>query len=295
MRVERTGLWIAKALAVLTLPSVASCAGSSSHAASSTEPALPTLVRDAEGVRATLSYKSDDEHLAPAEIITDELSISRNGKMLLREILPGDESFRHALSHKGDLSVRDLDGDGQFEVMIGLHSYYPHCCSWTVVYRFDSSRQSYVGVRHWWGNSSATPDIRDLDGDGRPEFVSEDDRFADRFSGYAGSIRPIRIWSYRGGRFADVTRRYPTLIAREARGFLPYVKYRPFLAAWAADEYMLGRAKLVQKTIERLAKRAVPAGATPELRPPTPDFVAELMSFLRQTGYVPKNRTMAAG
>ena len=64
-------------------------------------------------------------------------------------------------------------------------------------------------VAHFWGNASSSPTMADLDGDGRPELVSTDDRFAYDFNGYAGSVRPIQIWSFARGAFHDVTRGHP--------------------------------------------------------------------------------------
>ena len=90
--------------------------------------------------------------------------------------------------------------------MVELDSGGAHCCAWARVYRYDGAHGGYVPVGHFWGNASSRPTIVDVDGDGRPEFVSTDDRFAYDFNGYAGSVRPIQIWSYARGRFHDVTR-----------------------------------------------------------------------------------------
>jgi hypothetical protein len=40
------------------------------------------------------------------------------------------------------------------------------------------ARHTYVVLRHFWGSGLARPVVRDLDGDGRPELVSRDDRFS---------------------------------------------------------------------------------------------------------------------
>jgi hypothetical protein len=130
-----------------------------------------------------------------------------------------------------------------------------------------------------WGDGAAAPRLADLDRDGRPEFVSKDDRFAYDFDGYAGSVMPIRIWSYRDARFHDVTRRYPREIRRDAgRIWRLYLKYRGkestrgILPAWAADEYMLGNGAAAERALTHAAYGDA--------------YVRAVQRLLRATGYV---------
>jgi hypothetical protein len=92
--------------------------------------------------------------------------------------------------------------------------------------------------------------------------VSTDDRFAYDFDGYAGSVRPIQIWSYRGGRFLDVSRHHPRAIRRDAATLWRlYVKYRGkqgvrgILPAWAADQYLLDRGATAQRALDEARRR----------------------------------------
>ncbi len=187
------------------------------------------------------------------------------------------------------LVVRDLDGDGEPEVLLGLYWGGAHCCSWLRLYRFDPERNRYVPQNHWWGELKADYRLRDLDGDGRPELVAGDDRFM-WLSYY--SADPIQIWSYRQGRFRDVTRRFPKQVAQDARKWWRFYledrrkhdSARESLAAWAADQYLLGQASVVDRVLTKAASRG-------ELRrhffgPKSQHgYVVHLKTFLRKTGY----------
>jgi hypothetical protein len=163
-----------------------------------------------------------------------------------------------------------------------------HCCSWLRVYRFDPVGDRYIPQNHWWGELKADYRLRDLDRDGRPELVAGDDRFM--FSYY--SADPIQIWAYRQGRFRDVTRRFPKQVAQDARKWWGlYLEYRQkregvreSLAAWAADQHLLGHVKAVDRVLTEAIRRG-------ELRrhldgPVSQNaYVTQLKTFLRKTGY----------
>jgi streptogramin lyase len=263
----------------------------------------PTIRSEAGATRATLVYRRDDAFPRGSDWFTDaRLRISRGGKELFSEVVPPDPEGTQAYGVFGETSsfaVRDLDGDDEPEVMLELNWNGTHCCDWSRIYRYDAARDTYVPVNHMWGNDSALPKLDDLDGDGRPEFVSQDDRFAYDFGGYAASVRPIQIWSYRQGRFHDVTRRYPTRIKRDSEEtWRLYVKGRArrdgsargILPAWAADEYMLGHGDAVESTLEDerrqgyLACNSVEA-CFGEPRDPV-GYLGALKKLLRKTGYI---------
>ena len=122
------------------------------------------------------------------------------------------------------VTVRDLDGDGEPEVLIDLFTGGAHCCFYTVILRYDGG--TYRGTVAFWGD----PDYSlraDLDRDGRPELVTADDRFAYAFTFYAASVLPIRIESYDHGTLTDVTSRFPSLVRAEAASLCAeYLKER---------------------------------------------------------------------
>jgi hypothetical protein len=139
------------------------------------------------------------------------------------------------------LRIVDLDGDGTPEVALGVYTGGWHCCDALVVYRKDGAR--YVEAQGAFGGSS---EERDLDGDGRPEFVGRDDRFSYLFTPYVASASPIRIWIYRQGKFVPKTRRFRREIRADAVELwrtLSRVRgkgdVRGILAAWVADKVQL--------------------------------------------------------
>lgn len=262
----------------------------------------PTFSRRAGSTRATLVYERLDRFNGDDLFTGPRIRISRGRKERFTEAVPrsprGPE-YR-VFGHASDLAVRDLDGDREPEVMLQLHWNGTHCCNWSRIYRFDAARRRYVPVNHWWGNGSANPTLKDLDADGRPEFVSQDDRFAGDFDGYAGSVRPIRIWSYREGIFRDVTRSFPDEIRRDAaeiwRIYLkhrgePDSSVRGTFPAWAADQYMLGRGDLVERALAQAIRRGFfvcrleLVGCVGEPRDPGA-YVEAVRKLLRERGYV---------
>jgi len=188
------------------------------------------------------------------------------------------------------IKARDLDADGEPEVLVDFYTGGAHCCFFSQIYRFAGS--TYVSARHLWGDLGYV--LRDLDGDGTLELQSADDRFAYVFTAYAASAFPIQIWEYEVGRLVDVTRRYPALIRKDAarlwRDSLLRRKDRSFddvrgiLAAWAADEYLLGRSAQAWTTLRRLNRHGVLKGDAPW--PHGSAYLRKLQKFLQTRGYV---------
>jgi hypothetical protein len=191
----------------------------------------------------------------------------------------------------GRFVVRSLDGDAEPEVLVDLYTGGAHCCTYSLIYRYVPESGSYARQTQWWGNVGYR--LIDLDRAGAPEFVSSDDRFASAFTGYAASANPIRLWRYDAGRMLDVTRRFPREIERDARQLWRlYLKerrrdVRGILAAWLADQMMLGRVTEGWRALETARRRG-------ELGPDKVEFgeafgrryFAKLRSFLRRTGYL---------
>jgi subtilisin-like proprotein convertase family protein len=188
------------------------------------------------------------------------------------------------------LRVRDLDGDREPEVLVDFYLGGPHCCWYTDVYRYVRRLHTYRPTVGFWGDLH--PTLVDLDGDGRLEFKTGDDRFAYVFTSFAGSAFPIRILRFDHGRFRDVARRFPRLVRRDAAGlYRSYLEERRrpkevrsvagILAAWLADEYLLGRGPAGWPVLERAVQRG-------ELRsfegPRT--YLGKVRFFLRRKGYI---------
>src|SRR4051794_12425838 len=179
-----------------TAVAIALAAGVCATATGASDATPPTsLTRSAASTDATLRYRTlqhfgrGDDYFADARI-----RISRAGRQVFAERVPLHPRLAPGSPVRGETRafvVRDLDGDREPEVMLELDSAGAHCCAWTRVYRWDAAAGTYAPAAHFWGNASSRPTTADVDHDGRPEFVSTDDRFAYDFNGYAGSVRPI--------------------------------------------------------------------------------------------------------
>jgi hypothetical protein len=188
------------------------------------------------------------------------------------------------------LQVLDLEHDGQPDVVLDLFTGGAHCCYVDQVFSFDPGTMTYVKTERNFGDPGAQ--IVDLSGDGRLEFLTKDDSFAYEFTDFAASGLPIQIFTFSARRFTDVTRSYPGLIAKDARYWmrafrgLAHDRYRDsvgVVAAWAADEELLGHSRLVKRFLATQARAghlnsALGHGGT--------RFVAALKRFLRRRGYL---------
>jgi len=260
----------------------------------------PAVTREAGSTRATLVYRRLDRFNHDDWFTDARVRISRGGRELFSELVPPNPRGKPeygVFGSAGDFAIRDLDGDGEPEVMLELNWNGTHCCDWSRIYRYDASRKTYVPGNHFWGNGSAAPKLRDLDRDGRAEFLSQDDRFAYDFDGYAGSVRPIQIWAYDRGVFRDVTRRYREEIRRDAADIWRlYLKHRGkrsvrgILPAWAADQYMLGRGYEVDRVLEEARTRGYLDCTSADVCIGEPrsaeGYISAVRRLLHKTGYI---------
>jgi hypothetical protein len=185
------------------------------------------------------------------------------------------------------LKVLDVESDGQPDVLLGLYSGGAHCCFIDQVFSLDPGTMTYVKIEHNFLDDG--PKITKLDT--HYEFLSADANISEAgFTDYADSGAPIQIWRLIDRRFVDVTKQYPKLIKADAvlwmKAYTRHVSNGVgFIAAWAADEDLLGNAQLVGATLDRLARRHRLRSA---LRLPNDSetaFVAELRKALRTLGY----------
>jgi hypothetical protein len=244
--------------------------------------ALKTKTAALGKVRATVSWQP----LRYARAKNVRLVIARDGQTVLAQKL-GPEAPQA-------IAVRELDASGEPQVILDLYTGGAHCCFFSRIYRFTGT--GYVPLDHMWGDMSYL--LRDLNRDGVPEFVSADDRFAYAFTAYAASSFPIQIWEYAGTGLADVTTSYQSLIREDARvlwkGYLTqrsskYPDVRGVLAAWMADQYLLGQEAAGWATMKRLnAKRAF-RGIGGDYWAKNGAYLTKLRKFLVRNGYAGKD------
>jgi hypothetical protein len=121
--------------------------------------------------------------------------------------------------------------------------------------------------------------------------VSSDDRFAYVFTDFAESYFPIQLWQFDRGRLVDVTREFPGQIDVNASSlWSSYLSLRRtrdvrgVLAAWMADQYLLGREQAGWKALAA-ANRRGEFGAADATWPRGDRYLRALRTFLIKTGY----------
>lgn len=264
--------------------------------ASAVAPASKREVARAGATRAVLVYAVG----VPSDRVKPRITIARRGRATFSERVPPHPRDRAGPTVQPgggeykSVFARDLDADGEAEVFLNLYWGGAHCCWWTRIYTYSEARAKYVPRNHWWGEARAfygfRGSLRDLDGDGRPEFSGRDDRFME-LSYYA--VDPIRIWSYRAGALHDVTRRHPEQVARDARelwSFYPEARrkrwVRELLAAWAADQYLLERGDRAEHVLAQASRRGELRAKLYERPRSGTAWITVLKRFLRKTGYI---------
>jgi len=248
-----------------------------------------TKTAQAGNVKAELDYQK--AHTEFTQFNNLRLKITRAGKLLLNQPLPDSEGNWPLVAletgwgrenAQAAFQVRDLDANQEPEVLIDLFTGGAHCCTYSLIYRYNPNTQTYNSDRFEWGNGGYK--LQDLDKNGVPEFNGRNDAFAYAFASYAASAYPIQIWQYRQGKMVDVTRQYPKLIYNDAYGWWQAfqenkdndVDYgKGLLAAYLADKYMLGQGQDGWQKVQQAYKG-----------PDRQQYFAELRRFLGKTGYI---------
>jgi hypothetical protein len=270
----------------------AACATALALAPAAPAAAAQHTVTAGEGaVTATLSYGGTHEEPGTGPVPGLRLTIDRAGV----QFYDAPVSSRYCgsacgLEHfgGGPLLVRGLQA-GEQNVVVELNTGGAHCCTIAEVFSFDPGVMAYRSAEHDFGDPGAV--LGDVAGDGSLEFRSADDRFAYEFAPFAYSGLPLRIFAFREGRFVDATRSFPAAVAADAahqfKGFQATRRQGlglGLIAAWAADEELLGRDALVRSTLAREARHGL-LRSRERYAPSGHAFVAKLLRFLAGTGY----------
>jgi hypothetical protein len=242
------------------------------------------------GVRAVLSYEYEEPYYREVRLRVTRRGVTRLD-VPVRSPVYGPRAFQ--------LSVHDLDADREPEVILDAYTGGAHCCTHSLIYHFQPARHRYRRTFHDWGNVFPPYRIVDPNHDGRPELLSADDRFAYVFTAFAGSFFPVRIWRFDQGRLGDVTRRFPRVVANDARhlwnSYLSFRRthddVRGVLAAWLADEELLGRQEEGWARLD-VAYRQGELGPSKSLAgwPQGSAYLKKLRSYLRTLGYARSQR-----
>ncbi len=248
-----------------------------------------------DGISAVLTYKEGPG--GPLPYFDLKLSISSSGTSFYEQPVSSrycsagciPEQLSGESGNPSSVSVDDLEGNHQPNVVLEINTGGAHCCTIIQVFSFDPGVMAYRSVEHNFGDPGAL--ITDLAGDGRLELESADDRFAYAFSSYAYSGLPLQIWRFQEGRFVNATKEFPAAIATNAAGYLGAFRVDRrhghglgAIAAWAGDEELLGHGALVTRTLNREARLHNLRNAE-GFGPSGQAFVAQLERFLKKTGY----------
>jgi hypothetical protein len=210
----------------------------------------------------------------------------------VQRVCPGCSAWPASGGDPASSSVRarDLDGDGEPEAMLDLSTGGAHCCLYTTFFRYIAGQ--YVRQVHNWSNPGYR--LRDLGADGRPEFLTGDDRFNYAFSCYACSGVPVLIQRYERGRLVNVTRRFPKTIRADAASWWAvykkavrlHVSPTGILPVYLADECLVGRGVAGWARVRKaVARPDWPKLAEPRWRNRA-RYLAAVRRFLVKTGYV---------
>jgi hypothetical protein len=250
-----------------------------------------SITRSTGNVEATVSWDK-----AELGVSNPHLKITRDGQVAfdaeITDVCPsGCFLVADDPQYPGSsiLHLADLDNDGEVEVIVDTYSGGAHCCTVARIYAYRSDEGVFTrSISQYWGNSGYS--VADLNGDQKQEMSGADDSFAYAFSSYASSAFPPKVMAYTRdpvtgkGTVKDVTRRFPKLIRADARRRLrdiraatpdPTYESQGYVAAYVADQFLLGRGSVGLREIRRArSKRLVSKG-----------FGARLLRFLHKVGY----------
>lgn len=265
-------------------------AAGEAHTATATATVPRAAGSEALGLRATLSWSEAAAGPPLASAITLTLQQSGVTEALTVKSPHCSPCAVEATPGGPPVAVADLEGNGTPVVVVHLNTGGAHCCSIVQFSIFDPAPKPVVLTReHDFGDPGMVlgPALADR----HLELISADDRFAYAFAPYAYSGLPLRVFELQDGLPVDVTRRLPTPLAANAaqqwRGFRATRRQglgNGLIAAWAADQELLGHGALVRSTLAREARRGN-LRSREHYGPSGMKFANALLRFLKRTGY----------
>ena len=241
---------------------------------------------------ATLTYRG-----SPPTSQSPHLRIALNGRVVynqaVRSAWCGTECSPNVIAGtRTVVHIVRLVPDGTPSVVLDLYSGGAHCCAIEQVYSINPASGRIQKAEHNFGD----PGVRlvPLGAGGSFDLLSANDEFAYAFTDYAASGMPIEILSFSHNSFRDVTRNFPQLIAKDANQWMNAFKAQAtthytdsvgVVAAWAADEDMLGRDAAVTRFLDNEASAGHLNSALSPITPSGEKYVVALLKFLRAHGY----------
>ena len=246
-----------------------------------------------DGLDATFTYHgtspvSENPHLDivfDGKVVYDRAVTSKwCGKECSANVIAGARNVVH---------IVHLQPNGLPSVVLDLYSGGAHCCAIEQVYSLTSKSSKVQKAEHNFGD----PGVRlvKLGAGGSFDLLSANDFFAYEFTDYAASGEPIEILSFSDSAFHNVTRSFPQLIQKDATQWIAAFRAQSsthyqdsvgVVAAWAADEDMLGHSATVARFLTAQARAGHLNSALSPITPSGQKYVDALQKFLRRQGYL---------
>lgn len=286
-------------------PLVAVCAAIACLVAAPSALAAPqakTETASSGAVAATLTYTMASEW----EASDVRVSITRDGAAaaVARDglVAAGCRMCRGAIPVGGfqesgaqSLTLADLTGDGDPEVIVDVYTGGAHCCSISAIYGWDAATSSYRRVIRFWGDPSYS--LEAIGGGPAPVLVTNDYRFAYAFCAYACSAMPVQVFRYEPFRLVDVTTQFPQQLRTQVRDLRATIRrlsrrggerfaIRGMLPALCADLYRLDRGDACRRALNQALRRGwLRSRGELDFGPSGRAYVSRVLRFLDRTGY----------
>jgi hypothetical protein len=159
------------------------------------------------------------------------------------------------------LTITDLDGNGENEIIVDTFTGGAHCCSISAIYGWDPATNQYRHLIEYWGDPAYV--LKKLGTTPGQELVTYDPRFAYTFCAYVCSAMPLVIYRYENYKLVDVTRDYPAQLRADNRSLEKAIiktarqkgSVRGLYPALCANLYNLGEGAQCTKTLNTALKR----------------------------------------
>lgn len=203
---------------------------------------------------------------------------------------------------RADFAVVQMDEvNPERQLLFASFSGGAHCCTSLTMLTASADGWKQIELGSWDGDTPRLP--RDIDGDGRKEFVFRDQTFLYTFDSYAGSWAPPTIMAVQHGRLSDLSRerRFRSVFrgeldeAREACG----QRSNGACAGYVAIAARLGKLDeawaFMLRSYDQAAAWTYPAACRVRTVAQCPDgaemrfgtFPESLQWFLGEAGYIP--------
>jgi hypothetical protein len=245
------------------------------------------------GLSATFTY-----HGTSPLSQNPHLKISLHGKIVYNDAVSSAWCAKECSANiiagaRQVVRIVHLEKIGLPSVVLDLYSGGAHCCSIEQVYSLNKQSGTIEKSEHNFGDPGVR--LEKIGASGTVDLVTADDAFAYEFTDFAASGLPIEVLSYSDNGFHNVTRSFPRLITKDANQWMAAFKGQAsthyqdsagIVAAWAADEDMLGHSGAVASFLASQAKAGHLNSAISPYNASGEKYVKVLQKFLTKHGYV---------